>query len=90
MFSQTYIDPEKVAEERLWTAVIARTVEEWVSGPARSRQEAEEYLFRGGEDFNNVCRFAGLNPEAFQNRLTRYKKHDAEPAPTSPANSLKH
>lgn len=68
------INPEVIAEERLWTAVIARTVEEWVSGPMNSRREAEEYLFGESEDFKHVCRAAGLNPEALQSKLKRLKK----------------
>ena len=80
---------EMLAEEKMWTAVIARTVEEWVSGPLRSRREAEEYLFGDGEDFKDVCRSAGLNPQAFQTRLQRLKKIGVGPSQATPLKFLK-
>jgi hypothetical protein len=43
------------AEQRVWTVVIARTVEEWISGPLRSQREAESYLFSDEKDFPAVC-----------------------------------
>ncbi len=61
-------------EQRLWTAVIARTVEEWVSGPLRSRREAEAFLFEDEADFLTVCRAAGLDPGALRTKLRRLKK----------------
>jgi len=36
---------EETAEQKLWRAVIASTVEEWVSGPLRKQREAEQFLF---------------------------------------------
>ena len=45
MYQLSESNIEVVAEQRVWTAVIARTVEEWISGPLRSQREAESYLF---------------------------------------------
>jgi hypothetical protein len=61
------------AEERLWQAVIVRTVEDWMHGPMRCQQEAEEYIFGGGSDFRMVCQSAGMDPERLRNRLTRFR-----------------
>src|SRR5580704_776064 len=43
------------AEEKLWRAVIARTLEEWVRGPLRYSRKAEEFLFDDNRDFLAVC-----------------------------------
>jgi hypothetical protein len=42
---------EEVPEQRLWRAVIASTVQEWVSGPLRMKQEAEKFLFGNSQDY---------------------------------------
>jgi len=36
---------EETAVQKLWRAVIASTVEEWVNGPLRKKREAEQFLF---------------------------------------------
>jgi hypothetical protein len=72
---------EAGAEQRVWTAVIARTVEEWVSGPLGSQREAESYLFNDNEDFPAVCRSAGLDPQTLRRKLTILKKSGAGPTP---------
>jgi len=69
------------AEERVWTAVIARTVEEWISGPLGSQREAESYLFNDNEDFPVVCRSAGLDPQTLRRKLTKLKNSGAGPTP---------
>ncbi len=85
MYDSTDMRPELLAEQRLWTAVIARSVEEWVSGPLRSQREAEEYLFSDQDDFPKVCRAAGMNPEALRTKLEKLKKSGAGPTkPTLP------
>jgi len=61
-------------EQRMWKAVIARTVEEWVSGPLRSRREAEAYLFEDEGDFRAVCCAAGVDPTALREKLRRLRK----------------
>jgi hypothetical protein len=53
--------------------VIARTVEEWVSGPRRLRRQAEDFLFNNKGDYPTVCQAAGLNPEQFRQKLARLR-----------------
>jgi hypothetical protein len=59
-------------EQRLWRAVIASTVEEWMSGPLRIKREAEKFLFSENEDYRTVCDSAGINPEDFRCRLKKF------------------
>lgn len=80
VYDTTERQSELGAEQRLWTAVIARSVEEWVSGPLRSQREAETYLFSDQNDFPKVCRAAGMNPEALRTKLEKLKKSGAGPA----------
>jgi hypothetical protein len=81
MLSTTDPQEELIAEHRLWTAVIARAIDEWVSGSLRAQREAEIYLFGGGEDFKLVCYAAGLDPQALRSKLLRLKKSGAGPMP---------
>jgi hypothetical protein len=81
MLSTTDPQEELIAEHRLWTAVIARAIDEWVSGNLRAQREAEIYLFGDGEDFKLVCYAAGLNPQALRCKLLRLKKSGAGPMP---------
>jgi hypothetical protein len=62
-------------EQRVWLAVIARTVEEWVSGPLRARMEAEDYLLHDKVDFETVCEAAGLKASTLRTKLLRLKKN---------------
>jgi len=64
---------EQLGEERLWTAVIARAVQEWVAGPLRSQREAEAYLFTDEKDFPKVCLAAGLNAGTLRAKLRKLK-----------------
>jgi hypothetical protein len=57
------------AEERLWRAVIAKTLEEWVRGPLRYSRIAEEFLFHDNKDFQSVCSSAGMDPRNLRERL---------------------
>lgn len=57
------------AEEKLWRAVIARTLEEWVRGPLRYSRKAEEFLFNDNRDFLDVCSSAGMDPANLRSRL---------------------
>jgi hypothetical protein len=57
------------AEERLWRAVIARTLEEWVRGPLRYSRIAEEFLFHDEKDFPSVCSSAGMDPRNLREKL---------------------
>jgi len=64
---------EETAEQKLWRAVIASTVEEWVSGPLRKQREAEQFLFTDNEDYRTVCYSAGINPENLRGRLEKIR-----------------
>ncbi|HXP81948.1 MAG TPA: hypothetical protein VN976_18760 [Verrucomicrobiae bacterium] len=64
---------EESAEQKLWRAVIATTVEEWVSGPLRRKREAEQFLFSDNQDFQTVCFSAGINPENLRGRLEKIR-----------------
>ena len=66
-------DAEETAEQKLWRAVIAGAVEEWVSGPLRTKREAEQFLFQDDQDFRTVCYSAGINPENLRSRLERIR-----------------
>jgi len=57
------------AEEKLWRAVIAKTLEEWVCGPLSFRRRAEQFLFHDDKDFQAVCSSAGMDPSNLRRRL---------------------
>jgi hypothetical protein len=71
MFESTVFQKEDqgTAEERLWRAVIAKTLEEWVCGPLRYSQKAEQFLFNDDKDFQAVCSSAGLDPRNLREKL---------------------
>ncbi len=69
------VEPNDTAEQKLWRAVIASTVEEWVNGPVRRQREAEAFLFQDDEDYRTVCFSAGINPEDLRCRLERIRSH---------------
>ena len=60
-------DPE-IAEQKLWRAVIANTIDEWLHGPLRLQREAEEFLFHD-DDFYTVGFSAGISAEYIRERL---------------------
>jgi hypothetical protein len=64
---------EETAVQRLWRAVIASTVEEWVNGPLRQKREAEQFLFSDNHDYRTVCFSAGINPEDLRGRLEKIR-----------------
>ncbi|HEV2521499.1 MAG TPA: hypothetical protein VGT24_03885 [Candidatus Acidoferrales bacterium] len=57
------------AEEKLWRAVIAKTLEEWICGPLTFSRKAEQFLFEDNNDFRAVCSSAGMDPERLRKRL---------------------
>jgi len=73
MSSFEKVDVDEVPEQRLWRAVIASTVQEWVSGPLRIKLEAEKFLFGNSRDYRTVCFSAGINPDHLRVRLQKYK-----------------
>jgi hypothetical protein len=71
--SSTFEVGEDAPETRLWRAVIARTIQEWVSGPLRRQREAEQYLFDDNRDFPLVCQSAGMDSSRLRSRLARLR-----------------
>jgi hypothetical protein len=72
--STTYQSMDQgTAEERLWRAVIARTLEEWVRGPLSFSRRAEQFLFNDNRDFDAVCSSAGMDPGYLRSRLQRIR-----------------
>lgn len=65
---------DATAEEKLWRAVIARTLEEWVRGPLRHSRKAEEFLFHDNRDFPAVCSSAGMDARTLRRRLIAIRK----------------
>lgn len=66
-------DVESALEQRLWRAVLANTVQEWIHGPLRKKREAEQFLFQDNEDYLMVCCSAGIDPAHFRNRLEKIR-----------------
>jgi hypothetical protein len=62
-------------ETLLWRAVIARAIQEWISGPLRLRRGAEQYLFADNRDFPLVCGCAGMDLGRIRSRLARLSDH---------------
>ncbi len=74
--SETFVqcsEEREIAEQRLWRAVIASTVQEWVGGPVRRQREAEQFLFQDEKDFRTVCFSAGIDPENLRERLQKIR-----------------
>jgi hypothetical protein len=65
--------PVEFMEKRLWQAVIVSTIQEWISGPLRSKRQAEEYLFRDQDDFPAVCQSAGMDAGVLRVKLNRLR-----------------
>jgi hypothetical protein len=59
-------------EQKLWRAVIANTVQEWINGPLRMKREAERFLFSDNQDYRTVCSSAGINPADLRVRLEKF------------------
>lgn len=60
-------------EKRLWQAVIVTAIQEWISGPLRSKRQAEEYLFQDQKDFPIVCQSAGMDAGRLRAKLNRLR-----------------
>ena len=71
MFKSSFlhIQDRGTAEERLWRAVITKTLEEWMCGPLSFSRKAEQFLFDDNKDFKAVCSSAGMDPVRLRNRL---------------------
>jgi hypothetical protein len=68
------VNSSEFSGQRLWTAVLLHALEDWQSGNARRRHEAERFLFESSADFNRVCTAAGLAPGSVLAKLQRMKK----------------
>jgi hypothetical protein len=64
-------EDREIAEQKLWRAVIASTLEDWIHGPLHRQREAEHFLFHDEDDFHVVCFSAGMNPRYFRDRLKK-------------------
>ena len=71
-FDQNSEDQE-MPEQKLWRAVIASTVQEWIHGPLRKQREAEQFLFSNHKDYRTVCYSAGIDPANLRNRLEKFR-----------------
>jgi hypothetical protein len=77
--SAQVVECEEGAVQKLWRAVIANTVDEWVNGPLRKKREAEQFLFSDDQDYRTVCFSAGINPDNLRARLEKIRaRHTAE------------
>lgn len=66
-------EAKRIAEQRLWRAVIASTLKDWIHGPLRRQREAEEFLFHDDIDYCMVCYQAGIDPENLRSRLRKIR-----------------
>lgn len=64
-----HINDQGTAEERLWRAVITKSLEEWICGPLSFSRKAEQFLFHDNKDFKAVCSSAGMDPDRLRTRL---------------------
>ena len=71
-------EQERQPVERIWKAVLAHTIKEWVSGPLRRQREAEQYLFNDNSDFRLVCESAGMNADSLRTRLKKLRKQQVQ------------
>jgi hypothetical protein len=66
-------EDHEIAEQKLWRAVIAGTVQDWIRGPLRRQREAEQFLFYDDNDYRTVCFSAGIDPGNLRNRLQKIR-----------------
>jgi hypothetical protein len=82
-YSAEQAETEVAAEETLWRAVIASTIDEWMNGPLRKKREAEQYLFMDAHDFPFVCQNAGMDAATLRERLRRLSTKGVAPTPAT-------
>lgn len=84
-FTQNAVTEDSIGENRLWTAVIVKAVEDWRMGTLRARREAQKFLFEDDRDFFQVCASAGLEPAVFRAKLLKVGRRIAmQGAPADP------
>ena len=76
--SLSQIQDRGTAEERLWRAVITKTLEEWICGPLSFSRKAEQFLFDDNHDFKAVCSSAGMDPDRLRKRLKTIRARGIE------------
>jgi hypothetical protein len=76
--SLSQIQDRGTAEERLWRAVITKTLEEWICGPLSFSRKAEQFLFDDNHDFKSVCSSAGMDPDRLRKRLKTIRARGIE------------
>jgi hypothetical protein len=64
-------EDQEIAEQKLWRAVIAGTVQDWIRGPIRRQREAEQFLFHDDHDYRTVCFSPGIDPGNLRARLQK-------------------
>ena len=69
---------EQTVETLLWRGVIARTIQDWLSKPLRSKREAERYLFENSADLSLVCQSAGIDIGQLRTRLNKVRGRTLE------------
>ena len=60
---------DMTTDRRLWRAVIASAIQDWLSGPLRLKRQAERYLFENSRDLSLVCESAGMDIGKLRGRL---------------------
>ena len=73
---------ERTTETTLWRGVIARTIQDWLSAPLRTKCQAEGYLFENSADLSLVCGLAGINVKHMRTCLNKVRGrtlHDLVP-----------
>jgi hypothetical protein len=78
---QESVTEECISERRLWTAVIAKAIEDWRDGTLRARREAQSFLFEDHSNFESVCASAGLDPASMRSQLLKIGKKVAMQGP---------
>lgn len=69
-------DHMQMHTEKLWRAVIASTVEEWIHGPLRRKREAEQFLFHDEKDYKIVCSSAGIDAATLRAKLSKIRSRN--------------
>jgi hypothetical protein len=64
-------EDHEIAEQKLWRAVIAGTVQDWIRGPLRWQREAEQFLFHDGNYYRTVYFSARIDPGSLRDRLQK-------------------
>ena len=80
---------QEMPEQKLWRAVIASTVQEWIHGPLRKKREAERFLFQDVKDYLTVCYSAGLDPLNLRERLMKIRSRESKAQTLAPQNKMR-